>query len=727
MVGIGTLSAVVLTPPFFADPSPLAWGGLALVALGHAAILAMLWRGWRSGWGSLLVAAVTVAGLVAAVTAMTPIPEQAEVWWPRPILVTVPAFLIISHRRGWTLAATLIAVNAVLHTIAWQPSRDLPGLSRGAEIAAELGQLSAYALIAFLSAREAISAADKADAAVAATRAMRQQSADQQAASTQSHEADRFVHDEVLHTLRMIAMDRAVVSVAVAQEAARRLRHLVELHRQAPVDGGLVEDLRATTSDAGIAVDFRGAPGISVPRDVSAALVAAVRECVRNAAKHSGADRVSIEVRQGELGLAIRVSDAGVGFDAASAGQRLGLRESVLGRLADIGGSARIASSAGRGTHVSLRWSPIPQSDYAPQEFGGGAARELFPSLVWVIAPTFLQGLWAAAFLSSVLRWPWVGLLATVALVGVGLTALLRGVSHGMRRWQATALAAMAWACTLLAVMNLPNAAPHPRLLWLAVTAGAVPSVLSLFRPLWEAITAGIGVTVITVLALELHHHGAPLGPYITVLLSPLIAVGIAIVVRRHVAQCAFEIWCHEEFRRDRQSGFSSGETFVSRVRQRLEGTAETLVPLLDDVIAQPELLLQDSVRERADQLERGLRDVIASTVDPQLVAVLSRLRLAGWAVRTRWSDDVPVPVQILTADALALLPTARGDIDADAAVTVTASRQGEGWRVSVLVRPARNAIAAAFKSAPPWRVHSDKGVHAIALVGADGRPTGGE
>ena len=61
-------------------------------------------------------------------------------------------------------------------------------------------------------------------------------------------------------------------------------------------------------------------------------------------------------------GAAIRVSvrDDGPGFanhrlaDAAAAG-RLGVSQSIIGRMRDVGGTATVTSAAGQGTEVDVR------------------------------------------------------------------------------------------------------------------------------------------------------------------------------------------------------------------------------------------------------------------------------------------------------------------------------------------------------------------------------------
>jgi signal transduction histidine kinase len=85
------------------------------------------------------------------------------------------------------------------------------------------------------------------------------------------------------------------------------------------------------------------------------ALVLATREAMANGAKFSGADEVSVYAEAADGGATVFVRDRGAGFDrAAVPPDRRGLTESIEGRLARHGGTARIASVPGEGTEVEL-------------------------------------------------------------------------------------------------------------------------------------------------------------------------------------------------------------------------------------------------------------------------------------------------------------------------------------------------------------------------------------
>ena len=90
------------------------------------------------------------------------------------------------------------------------------------------------------------------------------------------------------------------------------------------------------------------------------ALVGAVGEAATNAAKWSGCPSVSVfvEVVDGEVQAFVR--DTGVGFDPDDiADDRLGVRESIRGRMERVGGVVEIISAPGEGTEVRLA-VPIP-------------------------------------------------------------------------------------------------------------------------------------------------------------------------------------------------------------------------------------------------------------------------------------------------------------------------------------------------------------------------------
>jgi signal transduction histidine kinase len=85
-------------------------------------------------------------------------------------------------------------------------------------------------------------------------------------------------------------------------------------------------------------------------------VLAATREALVNAAKHSGAARLDVFAEVADGSLSVFVRDTGRGFDpAAVADDRRGLRDSVVARVERAGGRVTIASAPGEGTEIELQ------------------------------------------------------------------------------------------------------------------------------------------------------------------------------------------------------------------------------------------------------------------------------------------------------------------------------------------------------------------------------------
>ncbi|WP_240658910.1 ATP-binding protein, partial [Microbacterium sp. CPCC 204701] len=89
-------------------------------------------------------------------------------------------------------------------------------------------------------------------------------------------------------------------------------------------------------------------------------VAAASREAMLNAARHAGGE-VSVYIEGNATAVDVYVRDRGPGFDLeAVPGDRLGIRESIVGRMRRAGGSATVRRGAGGGTEVHLRFANDP-------------------------------------------------------------------------------------------------------------------------------------------------------------------------------------------------------------------------------------------------------------------------------------------------------------------------------------------------------------------------------
>ncbi|MHA7306896.1 ATP-binding protein [Arthrobacter sp. TMN-49] len=185
---------------------------------------------------------------------------------------------------------------------------------------------------------------------------------------TERAEIAAHLHDSVLQTLALIQKSANspadVTRLARAQE--RELREWI-YQDGTHNTGALVERVKTVCAEVedlyGQAVEVV-AVGDAELTERSHALVQAVREAVLNGARH-GATTVSVYVEAGQQGVDVFVKDRGPGFDISTVpADRLGVRESVVGRMQRNGGSAEIISSAD-GTEVRLH---LPSETPATEE-----------------------------------------------------------------------------------------------------------------------------------------------------------------------------------------------------------------------------------------------------------------------------------------------------------------------------------------------------------------------
>jgi signal transduction histidine kinase len=80
----------------------------------------------------------------------------------------------------------------------------------------------------------------------------------------------------------------------------------------------------------------------------------AVKEAVRNAARHSGADEVTLKIRAANDSLMVVVEDKGKGFVPAEAQPGRNGLANLKERLADIGGTVNLTSAPGQGCRVTF-------------------------------------------------------------------------------------------------------------------------------------------------------------------------------------------------------------------------------------------------------------------------------------------------------------------------------------------------------------------------------------
>lgn len=183
-------------------------------------------------------------------------------------------------------------------------------------------------------------------------------------------EVGAMLHDTALQALEYLACDGYGAELdadavrRIADDAAVEFRGIL-LRLGAPEPCELVSSLEQVVSSA----QMRGTVEVEMVTDLrgsvygaqAAALVGAVREALNNVHKHANASRVIVRCNTSESGARVVVSDDGVGVDLAHAVAGIGLRHSIVERMASSGGQATVASEPGHGTLVTLTTGTIEE------------------------------------------------------------------------------------------------------------------------------------------------------------------------------------------------------------------------------------------------------------------------------------------------------------------------------------------------------------------------------
>ena len=195
-----------------------------------------------------------------------------------------------------------------------------------------------------------------------------QRAVELEAATRERERLARDIHDSVLQVLALVKRRGAgldgeageLARLAGEQEAA--LRSLVAGHAAAVVDDGTDVDLMALLGRyASPTVTLSGPAGaVRLPSATAKGLLSAIAAALDNVEQHCppGA-KVYILVEDEPGAVVVTVRDDGPGIAAdrlaqAEAQGRLGVAQSIRGRMADLGGRTTITSAPGQGTEVEM-------------------------------------------------------------------------------------------------------------------------------------------------------------------------------------------------------------------------------------------------------------------------------------------------------------------------------------------------------------------------------------
>lgn len=170
-----------------------------------------------------------------------------------------------------------------------------------------------------------------------------------------------LLHDTVLSELAALGMARPG---PLSPKAARSIQESLAAARQASTDpvaaatpALALDELLERVRLAGLRVSVTG-DAIQIdrlPGELRSGLLLALEQCLVNVLRHAGVDRAELSVMRSDSKLVATVVDEGAGFDeSAVPDDRFGFRESVRGRIDQLGGSVRVLSTPGFGTSIII-------------------------------------------------------------------------------------------------------------------------------------------------------------------------------------------------------------------------------------------------------------------------------------------------------------------------------------------------------------------------------------
>jgi signal transduction histidine kinase len=311
-----------------------------------------------------------VLGLAITVPLGLAEPANPAVHWAVVLLLagSLPAVSLVyttSAGRLVLLAAVFLVVLAVTVVVTWPSGRGFEALALTV-----LGWVLA-ALVGLWVCAATPRAAQRVAAIGRAHRAERQASERE----AQRRQGARLLHDTVLATLTLLAHSGVGVAPdALRQQAADDAKLLRQLRlglgtgpaqpstdtSPAPIVtesdiGTTLESVKQRFGRIGLQVSWHGTGQVLLRSQVLDAFLLALAECLENVRRHSGVNEAHVTITDDETTVRALVTDSGVGFSLTDVAEhKLGFKESVVGRLSEVGGSARLFSAPGSGTTVVL-------------------------------------------------------------------------------------------------------------------------------------------------------------------------------------------------------------------------------------------------------------------------------------------------------------------------------------------------------------------------------------
>ncbi|ROQ16219.1 signal transduction histidine kinase [Rathayibacter sp. PhB93] len=343
------------------------WPVLVVVfgALGASVVTAVARRGTQVS-GAVVAASLLLALLTWPLTIRPDAVPQETPWiWYLLTIGTAFCTIVAPLRLAIVYASVTTLLFGVLRVL---PSGGGASPTRAALDAVYVGIVGFVMLVLITVLRQS---ADRVDRAQRTAMEQYEGAMRQHAGEVERVEVDALVHDNVLATLLAAATAESGAERALVSSMARKTLSVLLPDEESDLDAGEVplELLERQLSHAastfvaefGVVVDVDVDPrATTMPRPVAEAVLGAVWQALTNSVQHAGpsdAVRRSVRGQLSACSVEVVVEDDGRGFLLADVPrERLGIRLSILDRVHQVQGSARIDTVPGEGTRVVVVW-----------------------------------------------------------------------------------------------------------------------------------------------------------------------------------------------------------------------------------------------------------------------------------------------------------------------------------------------------------------------------------
>ncbi len=306
---------------------------------------------------ALVETACGVVGLVAISAATTPDDRTSWLNWMCPLTFGTAAGVAVAIDNPTAVVWPTLLAGTYIATV-W-PSLTAGGGSQLATAVANTTSYANYYLAAARFVRRLRSDARSLERSRQDTLRERERLAAEQERNRQH----RLLHDSALQTLEAVAGRDGVVPDDIRRQARREASALRRAISGGPAPLGElrvgIENLVEEFAERGLRIEMVVTELDDAPcaPSVAAALCEATREALVNVLKHSGTTQVVVRASSERDETKITIRDHGRGFEQMSSPRGFGIANSMISRLADVGGRVELWSEPGRGTRVEL-WAP---------------------------------------------------------------------------------------------------------------------------------------------------------------------------------------------------------------------------------------------------------------------------------------------------------------------------------------------------------------------------------